>query len=387
MAKYNFELVYMSDVRLSGRYARAVQVLANAKQFHKILNSNFSFHVPEFDSDSIVDEEFISCIKWIPLKFNSEKNRLNKLIFFLYAMFTCVRIKLKTQKSIIYSRNLFVVILSSIMGVKSVWEMHDGLKGFYNSLLIRTVLRRLSKNLKIVTISAALKTYLIQQGIRQPADVDVAHDAADVKSYDELRHVKKSDTRDRFAIPTDKKIIMHTGSIYEGRGAHLIEPIIRTFPEMHFVQVGGTEQNVNFWSKKYQSYKNITFIGHQKNRDLILLQLSADILFYPITRNTPTYWCCSPMKIFEYLSSGIPIVASNIGSVGEVLTNEVCYTYDPEDEETLIKQVRNLLDLGSNEQNKRAVNGLKRVRDYYTWEVRVGKICDKLEFWYDSLKT
>ena len=97
-----------------------------------------------------------------------------------------------------------------------------------------------------------------------------------------------------------------------------------------------------------------------------------------ITKETSTYWCCSPMKIFEFLATGKPIVASNIGSLNEILTKEVAFLYDPEDKKSLENALSKLSLV--NESSSLSKNAETLVRQKYTWDIRAQKILNFLEF-------
>ena len=63
---------------------------------------------------------------------------------------------------------------------------------------------------------------------------------------------------------------------------------------------------------------------------VIIYQKAADLLFYIISENWPIYWCCSPLKIPEYMANGTPILSSSIGSIKEFI------------DDTLLSMIRSL---------------------------------------------
>jgi glycosyltransferase involved in cell wall biosynthesis len=103
----------------------------------------------------------------------------------------------------------------------------------------------------------------------------------------------------------------------------------------------------------------------------------ADLLFYPMTKKTQTYWCCSPMKIFEYMATGIPILSSNVGSVSEVLNHTNSIPFDPEDEQSIIDGVNFFLKKNE-EAKQRAKKALQDVRKQYTWYKRAKEILETI---------
>jgi glycosyltransferase involved in cell wall biosynthesis len=166
---------------------------------------------------------------------------------------------------------------------------------------------------------------------------------------------------------------MHTGSLYKGRGAELFEVVIKNFPDLFLVQVGGTEQNINEWKHKYEGYNNISFIEHQDNSTLVKYQMSADLLFLPMTKNSPIWWCTSPMKLFEYMATGVPILGSNVGSVGEIITKKNAIIFDPDNTQTILDGIDFFIN---NKVKAKAIanEALKNIREDYTWKGRVEKV-------------
>ena len=78
------------------------------------------------------------------------------------------------------------------------------------------------------------------------------------------------------------------------------------------------------------------------------------------------------MKLFEYMASGVPIVASDLPSLREVLDESSCYLCKPDNPESLAKTIKEALIDQNMAQNK-AKNALAKVREY-TWSKRAEMI-------------
>jgi glycosyltransferase involved in cell wall biosynthesis len=166
---------------------------------------------------------------------------------------------------------------------------------------------------------------------------------------------------------------MHTGGLHKGNDAKLFKAVVDNFKDVVFVQVGGEKSDVAKYKKYYQSYSNILFIERQDRENIVKYQMSADILFYALTRQNKLWKFTSPLKVFEYMATGVPILGSSIGSVKEVLNNQNSIPFSPEDESSIIDGVNFFLrDKSRAEQVSH--KALMEVRGQYSWEARVKNI-------------
>jgi glycosyltransferase involved in cell wall biosynthesis len=75
-----------------------------------------------------------------------------------------------------------------------------------------------------------------------------------------------------------------------------------------------------------------------------------------------------PVKLFEYLAAGLPVVASDFGTIRDVVAPERCGSLvDPTDVDAAVRAVADLLDhpAAAREQGRR---GAAAVRARYSWE-------------------
>ena len=93
-------------------------------------------------------------------------------------------------------------------------------------------------------------------------------------------------------------------------------------------------------------------------------------IFMPI----PTHRIIMPIKMFEYMHYGLPVVASNFGHIGDIIvTNNAGLTVDP----TSPQEIANALILLLNDEylyTELSANGQKAVAEKYRWEQEVEKL-------------
>jgi glycosyltransferase involved in cell wall biosynthesis len=88
---------------------------------------------------------------------------------------------------------------------------------------------------------------------------------------------------------------------------------------------------------------NVVFHGLQPHADVPRYLWHADVLLLPPSRHHPSARWTSPVKLGEYLASGVPVVATDIPALRDALTDDVVQFVRPDDPNDLAQSVRRLL--------------------------------------------
>jgi glycosyltransferase involved in cell wall biosynthesis len=92
-------------------------------------------------------------------------------------------------------------------------------------------------------------------------------------------------------------------------------------------------------------------------------------------RDPQSYWYTSPMKLFEYLLSERPIVASSTPAIREIVTESEVFLYEPDTAASLVSEVRSaLVDHTGARTSAAHTLGLT-----YSWGARAKRITGFLE--------
>ena len=117
------------------------------------------------------------------------------------------------------------------------------------------------------------------------------------------------------------------------------------------------------------------------NQEQILLKLPLVEYKNSIIHGTGVYakediskYYTSPMKLFEYMAVGRPIVASHIPSIAEILNEENSVLVKPDDPEALARGIRFVLE--NNEFAEKISSQAYIDVQKYTWEARAKLISD-----------
>jgi glycosyltransferase involved in cell wall biosynthesis len=174
----------------------------------------------------------------------------------------------------------------------------------------------------------------------------------------------------------EKLTVGFTGHIYPGRGADLLFDLAQRMPDVNFLWVGGTPDEVNHWRGGLSEVgaSNVTMTGFVENSRLPLYQVAADVLLMPYGRSISASSgqdiaeVINPMKMFDYMAAGRAIVSADLPVIHEVLNEGNAIFCEPGNADTWEKTLRGLLADGS----RRLALGAQARKDVtrYTWLAR-----------------
>jgi glycosyltransferase involved in cell wall biosynthesis len=243
-----------------------------------------------------------------------------------------------------YARDIFVlgVILAVFRKLKKqmFFEAHT----FPASRLGRAWVRRVVKRLGgVISISSALADQYIGFGI-SPHNILIAPDAVELKRYEGLT---KEEARRRLEI-RDWRLAVYTGHLYEWKGASVFAEAASQLENVSALIVGGTEGDVRRLRAEVNRHgrKNVEVIGYVAPDQIPFYQAAADVVVLPNSAQSEiSRLHTSPLKLFEYMASGTPIVASDLPSLREVLRDhENAILVTPDDANALANGIRLLLN-------------------------------------------
>jgi glycosyltransferase involved in cell wall biosynthesis len=238
-----------------------------------------------------------------------------------------LKIVVKTKPDLVFARDSFGALLSALIGFNVFFEVHSPPHGrdkiIYNFLLHLNHVRR------IVVISRALQDYLLKQYNIKENKIIVAPDAVDQSWLD--MSIDKVESRRQLGYGEGDCVIGYSGSLYHGRGIELIMEIAKRHQLDKFIIIGGPDEERERFIiiAKSLGLNNLQFIGYIPNSLLPKYLFSCDILLMPYQRkletankgpDTSKYM--SPLKMFEYMAIGKPIIASNLEIIKEILVEE-----------------------------------------------------------------
>ena len=363
------KILYINHVRLPTEKAHGIQImemcqafsnldikleLVVPQRFNKIKKNPFSY----YNTSSNFKITHLPCLDLIPLDFIL--GRLSYLITTSSFLLVAKIYSLFKKYDLIYSRTL----LTSLFFKGIALEIHSlpkKIKPVHHHLWKRAHL--------LVVLTNIMKKELIVAGILEDK-ILVAADGVDIEKFS-INNNKK-EAREKLNLPLDKKIAMYTGSffLHSWKGVDNIIQAASHLPNLLFVLVGGSKKEINELNKK--SARNILLIEKLPHSQIPLCLKAADILILPNTKEKAvSEKYTSPLKLFEYMASKRPIVASNLPSIKEVLNKTNSLLIDPAIDD-LVEGI-NQLDQDEDLAKQLADQAFVDVKEY-SWKKRASRI-------------
>jgi len=282
------------------------------------------------------------------------------------------------ERTLVYSRNVNIAIvfykLKKTVARKKpltvVFEVHSldqqRPRIYFNQLLRHSD--------ALVCISHALRSALIKNFNLRSERILVAPDGVK-KSSLAMSGLAKSDARQQLDLP-DKKIVLYTGQLLPGKGAGVFVEAAQLFDEnVVFLLVGGHGEYLSRLQKQVNKnkIKNVILTGFEPPARIPIYQAAADILVLPATADHDISAYTSPLKLFEYMASRRPIVASDLPVLKEILTDgENALLFAERDARACAKKIKNLLQ-DENLALSLAEKAFQQVQQF-TWDARAKRI-------------
>ena len=233
-----------------------------------------------------------------------------------------------------------------------------------------------------VVISEQLDLFLSKHHGVKPSNVLVLHDAAP----DGIQPVSSGERRaelERLVVSVGgnwQAVCGYFGHLYPGRGIEIIESMAAARPNVLFIVFGGNQSDVNARIES-NSYNNLRFLGHVPHEFAQSAMRVMDVLLMPYqdvvslgVKGVDTARWMSPMKMFEYLASGVPVISSDLLVLREVLKDGENALLVPASDSAAWVNALDKLIKNSELSERIGGRGHEDYRNYYTWSKRATSI-------------
>ena len=392
------KLLYIANIRIPTEKAHGLQIVQNCEAFadagaEVTLWVARRVNIPELRGIHDVWTHYgvkqnfalrrIPCLDLLPLV-PGRNDLLARLIFYMqqgtFVLMAVLR-AMFTPTDIYYSRDGIVILALSLVKPrrKLAFEAHRLSKGRAGRWLQGLVVRRVGT---VIAVTAKLREDLIVRGAN-PARAMVAHDGirtarfAGVPSQAEARRI--------IGWPEAAFIVGYAGRLQTmamDKGVGKLVEALRDVEGATLALVGGPDDMAEIlreqWVKLGMDAGRFLNAGQVAPERVPMYLSGFDVCAMPFPWTEHFAYYASPMKLFEYMASGRAIIASDLPSTAEVVTDgRSALLYPVGDVSALSAGIKRMRD-DSSLREQLAAQAYQDVLEHYTWAARAKAILNNV---------
>jgi len=373
------KIAYITNARIPTEKANGIQIMENCRAISKIVDveiilvsaKRFGFENKDpfeyYNFEKNFEFKRIFCADFLFLPFLKFLSFILQVITFSILSFFYILAHRK-DIDVVYTRDFYVAAFASF--IKPVfYEVHS--LPAHTSLLHKMSWQR-SKAL--IVISNGLREDLIKYGVHENK-IMLARDGVNIERFD--IDLSKENARAKLGIPLGHKVVVYAGHLYEWKGADVLAKAgLKLSQDIHIYFIGGTNEDVTRFREQYKS-ENIHIIGQKPQMEIPTWLKASDVLVIPNSaKERISSHHTSPMKLFEYMASARPIIASSLPSIREVLKDDEAVFFTADDFDSLNDAINSAFEKYS-ELEKNAYILVQEVKKY-NWDNRAKMIINKI---------
>ncbi|PKN42481.1 MAG: hypothetical protein CVU60_05690 [Deltaproteobacteria bacterium HGW-Deltaproteobacteria-18] len=180
----------------------------------------------------------------------------------------------------------------------------------------------------------------------------------------------------------DRPTLVYTGSLSHEKGAAFLAEAATRMGHINFVIIGGNAKESAALAVRYNC-ANLFLHQSVPHKEIPSILQDANMLVMPYLPEGALIPYMSPLKLFEYLATGKPILSSDLSVLRPFLTDgENCLLFSPGSLDSLCAQVNRLLTMTPEKKERLRDNQLRSAMRH-TWTNRAKTILE----WHRGLLT
>lgn len=225
---------------------------------------------------------------------------------------------------------------------------------------------------KIIAVSNATKDYVLSLGAK-PKKVKVLHNGVDLVKFKPLAG-KRAEMRKKLGIPQNAIVVLTVRRLVYKNGVDtLIEGAniaVKKNPRIVFLAVGKgpDSEGVKLRIQQVGIEGNFKLAGFVSDSDLPFYYNTADLFVLPSKSGEGL-----PLVALEAMACALPVIATDVGGIREVLMDDYGKLVPPNQPELLAKAVLDFaaVDFSSRKKELRAL-----MEEKFTWDANVERLVE-----------
>jgi len=302
-------LISFSDLAYDARSANLVNMIRSFSEFELIT-------ISISNKQSRIQERFIDLA--------NQKNSWLRWLLFTKAIYD---FDLANQFDIVIASDLYSLPAASKMANGKSILIYDS-REIYSKLgslttkplrqfLISSIEKKYIQTCDLVYTSGKLDTEYLYSNFSSNSNFTELYNFPPFREYKKSRIIS-----DRFGLPESARILLYQGVLHKGRGLEESISAMPFLPSDYVLCIIGEGPEYRHYQELVKSLKleqRVFFTGYLDYNDLHEYTCSANLglcLFQPISMS---YEMALPNKLFEYAMAGLPVLATNLASLSEVI--------------------------------------------------------------------
>ena len=296
---------------------------------------------------------------------------LKKLICDFFMFVKCIRLVRKYEFHLLHAveESVFMaMVVKKIFKISYVYDMDSCMSrqltdkfqslGLISGTMEKMEKAAIAKSSGVVVVCRALeemvKKFAPDKLIARLEDISLLDCA--VKGKEDLRET----------LGIKGVMLMYVGNLEKYQGIDLLieafQEAVKEKDDLHLVMIGGNDEDIQLYQEKIRQLgidSNVIFCGRRPVNLLGYYLGQADILVSPRAQGNNT-----PMKIYSYLDSGKPVLATNLSTHTQVLDEKIACLVAP----IPVDMARGIVSLAEDKERRESigVQARQRVKEEYS---------------------
>ncbi|MBE9181110.1 glycosyltransferase [Oculatella sp. LEGE 06141] len=272
---------------------------------------------------------------------------------------------------LVHSRDWNFVKTAVQQGVPAIYEHHHHENKRFESDIVRNPLFQLA-----VTVADNVRDSMIANGM-PPDKVIWLHNG--FNQHFLLKQPDRANTVRQQLLSGRQFLVVYSGGLHRFKGVDLLIDVAQALPQVQFVLAGGNATQVTEYQHLVRSkhLDNVILLGFLPQDELAVLLQAANVLAHPHCAGSEASFT-SPLKLFDYMASATPIVATEIPTLMEFKpTGAIAGWCEPDHPQAFAQCLQQVLEHFPY-QPEGYTAGSSFVQQF-SWENRIAKILSKVE--------